>query len=111
MSRLAFHCRHAYASGFVLDIAFEIGDGVTAIFGPSGSGKSSTLAIIAGTLKPQQGQVRLGQRLLVDTANKKIVPPERRQIGCVFQDHLLFPHLTVEQNLRYGFEASARTQS
>jgi molybdate transport system ATP-binding protein len=60
------------------------------------------LTIIAGTLRPQQGSVRLGERVFVDTARGIVVPPERRQVGCVFQDLRLFPHLTVEQNLRYG---------
>jgi molybdate transport system ATP-binding protein len=102
MCRLKFQCRHQFASGFVLDAAFEIGDGVTALFGPSGAGKSSTLSIIAGTLRPQQGLVQLNGKLLVDTASRIALPAERRQIGCVFQDDRLFPHLTVEQNLRYG---------
>jgi molybdate transport system ATP-binding protein len=102
MCRLKFQCRHRFASGFVLDAEFAIGDGVTALFGPSGAGKSSTLAIIAGTLRPQQGLVQLNGRPLVDTTRGLILPAERRQIGCVFQDDLLFPHLTVEQNLRYA---------
>jgi molybdate transport system ATP-binding protein len=99
---LVFDCRHRFASGFVLAAQFEVGRGVTALFGPSGAGKTTTLAIIAGTLRPQQGLVRLDQRLLVDTARGVLLPAERRQIGFVFQDHRLFPHLTVEQNLRYG---------
>ncbi len=102
MTRLQFQCRHRFASGFVLEAAFEIGDGVTALFGPSGAGKSSTLAIIAGTLRPQQGFVRLTDHVVLDTARGVALPPERRKIGCLFQDQRLFPHLTVEQNLRYG---------
>jgi ABC-type molybdate transport system ATPase subunit len=83
MCRLKFQCRHRFASGFALDLEFEIGDGVTALFGPSGAGKSSTLAIVAGTLRPQQGLVKLNDRLLVDTARGLALPAERRQIGCV----------------------------
>jgi molybdate transport system ATP-binding protein len=102
MDRLRFHCRHQFPSGFILDAEFEASDGITGLCGPSGSGKTTTLAIIAGTLRPKQGVVRLGERVLVDTARGIVLPPEQRQVGCVFQDLRLFPHLTVEQNLRYG---------
>jgi molybdate transport system ATP-binding protein len=102
MAGLRFHCRHQFPSGFVLDAEFEAADGVTGLCGPSGSGKTTTLAIIAGTLWPRQGIVQLGDRVLLDTARGIRLPPERRQVGCVFQDLRLFPHLTVEQNMRYG---------
>src|SRR5262249_52865156 len=102
MSRLVFACRHRSPSGFVLDARFEAGDGTTALFGPSGSGKSTVLGLVAGILRPQSGVIRLADRVLVDTAAGVCLPPERRRLGLVFQDHLLFPHLTVAQNLRYG---------
>jgi molybdate transport system ATP-binding protein len=102
MPRLAFACRHRYPSGFELDAHFETGDGTTAVFGPSGSGKSTILGLIAGILRPQAGRIHLADRLLVDTASGVFLPAEQRRIGMVFQDHLLFPHLTVAQNLRYG---------
>ena len=76
--------------------------GVTALFGPSGSGKSTILGLVAGTLRPRQGRILLGDRTLVDTAAGIFKPPERRLVGVVFQDHLLFPHLTVRQNLLFG---------
>src|SRR5690606_35642680 len=75
---------------------------VTALVGPSGAGKSTILSLIAGLLRPEFGTIRLEGRVLLDTAAQVCVAPEGRQIGLVFQDHLLFPHLTVEQNLRYG---------
>jgi molybdate transport system ATP-binding protein len=100
--RLSFRCRLRYPAGFTLDAAFESGDGVTALFGPSGAGKSTVLNLIAGTLRPESGHVRLGGRTLVDTAARTCLPPERRCVGYVFQDHLLFPHLSVRANLRYG---------
>jgi len=102
MSLLSFQCRHRYPGGFQLDTAFEMDHAVTSLFGPSGSGKTSVLSAIAGFLRPQDGVVRLGDQVLLDTAGGQNVPPERRHLGMVFQDHLLFPHMTVEGNLRYG---------
>ncbi|MFV2066522.1 MAG: molybdenum ABC transporter ATP-binding protein [Pirellulales bacterium] len=102
MSQLEFQCSHCYATGFELDVAFQAGDGVTALFGTSGSGKSTTLSIVAGLLRPQSGRIVLGDRVLLDTENGTFLPPEQRGVGFVFQEHLLFPHLTVRRNLLYG---------
>jgi molybdate transport system ATP-binding protein len=102
MSLLSFQCRHRYPGGFQLDAAFALDHPVTSLFGPSGSGKTSVLSAIAGFLRPQSGKVRLGERILLDTAGRVCLPPEQRHVGVVFQDHLLFPHLTVEANLLYG---------
>ncbi|OAI44922.1 hypothetical protein AYO44_13380 [Planctomycetaceae bacterium SCGC AG-212-F19] len=102
MSRLQFDCRLTYPSGFQLNAKFETGDGVTALFGPSGGGKSTVLALVGGILRPDDGTIRLGERVLVDTQAGVCLRPEQRSLGIVFQDHLLFPHMTVEQNLRFG---------
>jgi len=102
MSLLSFQCRHRYRGGFDLDVRFELSDPVTSLFGPSGSGKTSLLGIIAGFLRPDAGRVLLGERVLLDTQQGICLRPEQRKIGVVFQDHLLFPHLKVEANLRYG---------
>jgi molybdate transport system ATP-binding protein len=102
MTRLVFACRHRYPSGFELDARFQAGEGTTALFGPSGSGKSTVLGLIAGILRPSSGSICLGDVTLADTEAGTCLPPERRRVGMVFQDHLLFPHLTVAQNLRYG---------
>jgi molybdate transport system ATP-binding protein len=99
---LSFHCRHRYPSGFVLDARLEAGDGVTALVGPSGSGKSTILSLIAGILKAQDGKILLGDRILLDTSRNICLPPEKRRVGLVFQDQLLFEHMTVRGNLRYG---------
>ena len=101
-TRLRFQARHRFAGGFALDATFESGNGITALFGPSGSGKTTILSILAGLLRPDAGCVSLNERVLLDTARHIHLPPERRSIGMIFQDHLLFPHLTVEANLRYG---------
>src|SRR5262245_28386840 len=102
MSWLTFQCRHEYADGFTLDAAFDAGQGVTALLGPSGSGKTTILMLIAGLLRPRQGRIQLGEQVLIDTAQRLTLPPEERGVGLVFQEHRLFPHLTVERNLRYG---------
>jgi molybdate transport system ATP-binding protein len=102
VSQLSFRCRHNYAGGFSLDVAFETAHQVTSLFGPSGSGKTTILSLIAGLQVPESGRIELGTRVLVDTARRVCLAAERRRVGLVFQDLLLFPHLTVEKNLRYG---------
>jgi molybdate transport system ATP-binding protein len=87
---------------FELDIAFKYGDGITALFGRSGSGKSLTIGLIAGLARPQAGHVIVGNRILVDTKARIYVPAHRRRIGLVFQDSHLFPHFSVKQNLYFG---------
>lgn len=104
---LSFDCCCQYRGGFRLDAAFTLPGGISALFGPSGGGKSTCLSLIAGLLKPQSGAIRMGDTVLVDTAARRFIPPHRRQIGMVFQDHLLFPHKTVAGNLRYGMTRSA----
>lgn len=87
---------------FSLDVAFANGAGVTALFGQSGSGKSLTLGIVAGLMKPDEGCVRIDGEALVDVARNVFVPVSRRRVGLVFQDSNLFPHLSVKQNLLFG---------
>lgn len=88
--------------GFALDVAFGNAEGVTALFGPSGSGKSMTLGLIAGLARPDTGHVRVGGMTLVDTETRTYVPMHRRRVGLVFQDSHLFPHLSVRRNLLFG---------
>ncbi len=87
---------------FSLDVAFADGQGVTALFGQSGSGKSVTLNLIAGLLRPDRGFIKLDGETLADAERGIFVPPHRRRIGLVFQDSNLFPHLSVQQNLLFG---------
>lgn len=110
MSRLEFRCTHRYPTGFALDVAFSTDHSATALFGPSGSGKTSVLSMIAGLRQPDEGRIALGDRVLFDRAARIELPPERRRIGYVFQDHLLFPHRTVEGNLRYGLRRAGRVE-
>jgi molybdate transport system ATP-binding protein len=109
MTALCFDCRFHYPSGFSLDFAFDARDGVTALVGPSGSGKTTVLNLIAGLLKPNTGTIRLYDQTLFDLQAQINLPPERRGVGYVFQDYQLFPHLTVEQNLRYGQRRAQQT--
>jgi molybdate transport system ATP-binding protein len=102
IARLSFECKHRYASGFELDLAFETDARVTALCGPSGCGKTTTLSLIAGLLRPESGLISLAGASLVDTSRGTCLPPERRSIGYVFQDQRLFPHRTVRGNLRFA---------
>lgn len=88
---------------FALQASGEMTARVTGLCGPSGAGKSSLLALIAGLQRPDSGRVVLAGRVLVDTAQGIFLPPEQRHVGLVFQDAQLFPHLSVERNLLYGF--------
>jgi molybdate transport system ATP-binding protein len=102
VNRLSFHCRHRFASGFSIDAAFDTQAPVTALVGPSGAGKTSVLYMIAGLLRPQTGTIRWGDATWLDTEQGQCAKPQARHVGFVFQDHLLFPHLSVERNLMYG---------
>ena len=102
MSHLTFSCRHRLNAQFELHATFDCPQGVTALFGPSGSGKTTILNLIAGVLQPAEGRIVLAGAVLDDRARGIRMPPDRRRIGVVFQDHLLFPHLSVRENLQYG---------
>ena len=99
---LLVRLRHRFP-GAVMDMAFEVPTpGLTAIFGPSGAGKSTIIAAVAGLLRPDQCRIVLDGVVLADTDTGMWVPPEARRSGLVFQDARLFPHMSVETNLRYG---------
>ena len=82
-----------------------------AVVGESGSGKSLTLQLLAGLLRPQAGHVRIDDTCYGDIAQKLWSPPQQRQVGLVFQDYALFPHLTVAQNIAFGLKRSWHTPS
>lgn len=96
---------------FDLEVAFENEAGITALFGQSGAGKSLTINLIAGLVRPDRGRIVLDGRPLVDTADGTFLPPHRRRVGLVFQDSRLFPHLTVKQNLVFGRWFAGRAAS
>jgi len=87
---------------FELDVQIEAPKGVTAVFGRSGSGKTSVVNAVAGLLQPDAGRIAVGNVVLFDKAAKTQLPPHRRRIGYVFQDARLFPHMSVMRNLSYG---------
>ncbi len=74
------------------------------LFGPSGCGKTTVLRLLAGLEVPEQGSIRIDGRL-VASVGKNLVPPERRDLGMVFQDLALWPHMTVQENLMFGLNA------
>lgn len=86
-----------------LDIKLELPmQGITAIFGRSGTGKTSLINVLSGLSKPDSGSITLGDHVLCDSKKGVFLPPEKRRIGYVFQDARLFPHYTVAGNLTYG---------
>jgi molybdate transport system ATP-binding protein len=101
---------------FTLDVTESFAPGFTVLFGPSGSGKSTLLDCVAGLQQPDSGEIRLGEKLYFEAASKLSLPPQRRELAYVFQSLALFPHLSVEQNIRYGLsklavaEQTERTQ-
>jgi molybdate transport system ATP-binding protein len=88
--------------GFALDARFATGRGITALFGRSGSGKTTVINCVAGLLRPRRGRIVADGRVLFDAEAGVDVPRHRRRVGYVFQDARLFPHLSVRQNLLYG---------
>jgi molybdate transport system ATP-binding protein len=92
---------------FPLEIDVELDGQVTAIFGPSGAGKTSLLDLIAGLRSPKSAFIALDDFVLADAARRITVPPRARRIGYVPQDLALFPHLTARKNILYGYRAAS----
>jgi len=99
--------RTSLSPQFALDVQFDAPPGITILFGASGSGKSTVLRSIAGLIVPDAGRISVGDRILFDSSANVAVKPRQREIGYVFQQLALFPHLTVRANLEYGLHGRA----
>lgn len=95
--------RHDFGN-YELDVGFFIErPGITALFGPSGAGKTTIVDAVAGLFRPQEGRIAIDDRVVLDTEAGIDVPVRFRRIGYVFQEPRLFPHMSVEDNLRFGW--------
>ena len=90
-----------------MDVGMEIPRGVTALLGPSGAGKTTVLQVLLGLIPMAQGSVHCDDELLERAPGGPCLSPEARRFGMVYQDGLLFPHMTVEQNVRFGLPRSS----
>ena len=97
--------------GLAIDLTIRLGKESGILFGPSGSGKSTILRLISGLERPDSGLVRLGGSVLFDSSRRIRTPLRSRQIGLIFQDDLLFPHLSVDGNVRFGLHHFARPEA
>jgi len=88
--------------GFTLDVEWHVDNEFVILFGYSGSGKSTTLELIAGLKRPDKGFVRLNGEVLYDSERGICLPPQKRHIGYMFQDSTLFPHMKVWKNIAFG---------
>ena len=102
----SFLRQHGPSVSLRADLELDAGDNrVTVLFGPSGSGKTTILRCLAGLDRPQKGFIRFGEEVWFDAVAAINRPPQQRRLAYVSQDYGLFPHFTVEQNIRFGMEA------
>lgn len=108
--RILLERRATNAPFFVLDASLEIPSGISILFGASGAGKSTLLDCVAGLLRPDSGQIKIGDDILFDSEARVNVSPQRRRMAYVFQSLALFPHMTVEENVAYGLPPLPESQ-
>lgn len=90
--------------GFLMDVSWEAGSETVVLFGPSGAGKSMTFQAIAGLVPLQGGRISIGDKVLYDSASNIDLPPQRRDVGYLFQHYGLFPHMSAKENILYGHD-------
>lgn len=92
------------ANDFLLEVSFSARDGITVLMGASGAGKTTILRLIAGILSPDEGSIILNEQTFFDSTKKINLSIQARNVGFVFQDYALFPHLTARENIAYGIK-------
>ena len=97
-------------SHYDLEVEFSMGDEILVLFGPSGSGKTTILHTIAGLTQPDEGTIKLGDKSFFDGEASSLSVQERN-VGVLFQDYALFPHMTVGKNIRYGMKRKSEDRS
>jgi molybdate transport system ATP-binding protein len=102
---------HNDRGAFELNVELTAEAGITVLFGASGSGKTLTLNCLSGFVRPDEGHIRVGEDLYFDGAAHMHWEPQRRRCGYIFQDHALFPHKTIRDNLRFAAAAARGTRT
>jgi molybdate transport system permease protein len=97
-------------ASYTLSLAFHTSNGPLAVLGPSGAGKTMTLRCIAGIERPDSGRIALNGRVLFDSAKNIDIPSRDRRVALLFQNHVLFPHLTVAENIAFGLDRLPRPE-
>jgi molybdate transport system ATP-binding protein len=95
---------------FSLDVQLKADNQILILLGPSGSGKTTILHLLAGLLKPDEGFIKINDRILYSSGEKINNPPQSRNVGYLFQNYALFPHMTVRQNVFYGLKSKGCRQ-
>jgi len=108
---LAAHV-YVHRGPLLVDLRLAVDPGlIVALLGPNGAGKSTVLRVLAGLTPPDGGRIELGGQVLDDPAAGVRVPPHQRPVGMVFQDHLLFPHLSTVDNVAFGLRTRGMSRS
>ncbi len=97
---------HARSGEMLLDVHIELERGLFAcLYGKSGVGKTSVLRMLAGLMQPDAGYIEVGGEVWLDTRKGKVLRPQKRRLGFVFQDYALFPHMSVRENLHFALKS------
>jgi len=107
---LAIRKRYSADADFALDLELAASPGFTILFGASGAGKTTLLDCVAGLVRPDSGNIRVGGRTFFEGESKVNLAVATRNVGFVFQSHALFPHLSVEENIAYGLNSRTPEQ-
>lgn len=105
---LEVELEHKVSANLTLKVAFQLGREIGVLFGASGAGKSTLLRLIAGLARPDSGRITLDGEVLFDSRSRRHTPLRRRRIGMIYQDDLLFPHLSVRENIAFGLSGRGR---